>query len=100
MGGFTDTGAEMDRTLTAHFIAAEEADFCWEARHSERWLGCWEGLESDDIELDRIAIVGCLECQWFIATLLVDGEGSAHALLFRRNLEGEMAARKAFDALC
>lgn len=100
MGGYTDTGAAKDHTLSAQFIAAEETDFCWDARHSERWLGCWEGLESDDIELDRIAIVGCLERQWFIATLLVDGDGCANAVLFRRNFTGEMAARKAFNALC
>lgn len=100
MGGYTDTGAAKDHRLTAQFIAAEETDFCWEARHSERWLGCWEGLEAQDIELDRIAIVGCLEAQWFIATLLVDGHGSAHALLFRHNVTDEHAAQEAFETLC
>lgn len=100
MGGNTGIIAARNCTLTAHFVAAEEADFCWEARHSERWLGGYEGLEAQDFELDRIAIVGRLEVQWFIATLLVDGDGSAHALLFPRNFSGEIAARKAFDALC
>lgn len=100
MGKFTGIIAAKDYTLIADFIAAEEADFCWEARRSERWIGCWEGVEAQDIDLDRVAIIGCLEAQWFVATLLVDGDGSAHALLFRRNYADEMAAREAFDALC
>lgn len=100
MGKYTGIIAAKDHTLTADFIAAEEVDFCWEARRSERWIGCWEGLEAQDIDLDRVAIIGRLEAQWFVATLLVDGEGSAHALLIRRNYADETAAREVFDALC
>jgi hypothetical protein len=44
--------------LAERFIAAEEADFTWDARHEERWLGGFEPLEESDFELDRVAVIG------------------------------------------
>jgi hypothetical protein len=59
--------------LAARFLAAEEADFHWDARVSERWLGSHESLDDDDVELDGVAIVGRLDGKWFAATCIVDG---------------------------
>lgn len=78
--------------LAQRFIEAEEADFLWEARIEERWIGGWEGGE-DGEEIDRIAVLGMLGGQWFTAILLVDGEGMAQGLIARRDAGGEAAAR-------
>ena len=81
--------------LAERFLAAEEADFCWDARDQERWLGAYESVEGDGFELDRVAIVGRLKGRWFVAQMIVDGEGCAHGMLGRREFGSERAARKA-----
>ena len=42
--------------LAQRFLDAEEVDFLWDARRDERWIGTYESMDDDDIELDRIAI--------------------------------------------
>jgi len=83
--------------LAAHFLAAEECDFLWEARHAERWLGQYHGDDPHEPELDRVAVLGAIAGGWFVATLIVDGEGQAQGLLGRRDFECADLARKAFD---
>ena len=85
--------------LAQRFMAAEEADFTWEARIEERWLGAYEALEDSELELDRVAIIGRLDRQWVIAVCIVDGDGMAHGMIGRRNFSQVLAARKAFAAL-
>ena len=82
--------------LAARFIAAEEADFLWDARREERWLGAYESVEDDGFELDRVAIVGRMNGRWFVAQMIVDGDGHAHGMLGRRDFRSEKAARKGF----
>ena len=81
----------------AQLIAAEEADFLWETRQAERWLGGWEGFDEGE-ELDRIAIIGSLGGTWFNAIILVDGEGRAQGLLARHDAAGESIARARWEA--
>ncbi len=81
--------------LAQRFLDAEEVDFCWDARVEERWLGAYEGGDSDDFWLDRVAIYGRLDGCWFAATMIVDGDGSAHGMLGCRRLGSRKAARKA-----
>lgn len=83
--------------LAHHFLEAEEVDFHWDARISERWLGVYEAQHDDELELDRIQILGQLDGRWFIATCIVDGDGNAHGMLGCRNFQSEYAARKAFS---
>jgi hypothetical protein len=83
--------------LAHHFLEAEEVDFRWDARVSERWLGAYEVQKDDDLELDRIQILGRLDGRWFIATCIVDGDGNAHFMTGCRNFSSESAARKAFS---
>jgi len=90
-------GQGADEGLAAHLLAAEECDFLWEARHAERWLGQYQGDGQDEQELDRITILGAIDGRWFVATVIVDGEGQAHALLGRRDFECADLARQAFD---
>jgi hypothetical protein len=83
--------------LAHHFLEAEEVDFHWDARVSERWLGAYEAQDDDELELDRIQILGRLDGRWFVATCIIDGDGNAHGMLGCRNFQSETAARKAFS---
>jgi hypothetical protein len=82
--------------LAARFLESEASDFHWDARASERWLGSYESLDDDDVELDRVAIMGRLDGKWFAAKCIVDGDGRAHGMLGCRTFESEKAAREAF----
>ena len=90
--------------LAHRFLAAEECDFAWDARGQERWLGCYDARgtddDDDDILLDRVAIFGRLDGKRFVATMIVDGEGQAHAMLGKREFASENEAREAFLAAC
>lgn len=98
--------------LAQRFIAAEETDFLWEARRCERWLGGFgeadaganDGADDDwgtapDAELERIAVMGRLGRRWYVATLIVDGEGSAQGLIARRDFCRSDRARRAWHQL-
>jgi hypothetical protein len=82
--------------LAHHFLEAEEVDFHWDARVSERWLGAYESQNDEELELDRVSIMGRLDGRWFIATCIVDGDGNAHGMLGCREFRSESAARKVY----
>jgi hypothetical protein len=82
--------------LAQRFLEAEEADFRWEARVEERWLGAYECQDDGEFELDRIAIFGRLDGRWFTATMIVDGEGLPHGMLEQRTFRSECLARHAY----
>jgi hypothetical protein len=93
-------GREASVAIASDYLAAELADFHWESRVAERWLGtCERGGEGEDSELERIAIVGLLQGTWFVATCLVDGDGAVDALQNLALAADENAAARAFDAL-
>ena len=81
--------------LAQHFLAAEDADFHWEVRQSERWLGSYESMDDEDFTLDRVAICGLLDGAWFVATMVVDGDGRAHGMLGCRTFASGKSARAA-----
>ncbi|WP_395335112.1 hypothetical protein [Novosphingobium sp. BL-8H] len=97
--------------LAARFMEAEESDFVWDARVCERWLGTLmcdgdcgsvcdcKGPDGEWFELDRVAIVGCLDGAWYAAVSIVDGDGRAHGLMARRACASEGEAREAYAAL-
>lgn len=90
-------GGVVADALAARFLDAEEADFHWDARVSERWLGCWEcDADSGEVELDRVAILGKLDGRWFTAQCIVDGEGAPHGLLACRRFARARDARRAY----
>jgi hypothetical protein len=89
-------GCRAAEGLAHHFLEAEEVDFHWDARVSERWLGAYEAQHDDELELDRIQILGRLDGRWFVATCIVDGDGNAHGMLGCRDFRSESAARKAY----
>jgi hypothetical protein len=81
--------AEFGAVLAERIIEAETADFLWEARVAESYLGQQIGLECDDEdasqELARIAILSVLDGRWYAAMCVVDGEGAAVELLWKRS---------------
>jgi hypothetical protein len=81
--------------LAQQFLAAEEMDFRWDARGEERWLGSYESIDGDDLVLDRVAICGRLDGDWFMATMIVDGDGEAQGMLGCRSFRSVNAARRA-----
>ena len=91
-------GRSASGALAQRFLEAEESDFLWEARVSERWLGRYESVDEDEFELDRVAITGRLDGRWFVAVTIVDGDGNAQGLMGRRSFRSERQAREAFEA--
>jgi len=85
--------------LAARFIAAEECDFCWDARIEERWLGAYATQSEDVFELDRVAILGRLDGRWFAAIVIVDGDEMAHGMMGKRLFSSRKAARLAFERM-
>src|SRR3546814_11010814 len=68
-------GRGAGEALAQRFLEAEEIDFHWDAREQERWIGTYESAGDEDFELDRVAIVGRLDGQWFVALMKI-GRGS------------------------
>jgi len=89
-------GRGAGEALARRFLEAEEVDFHWEARIEERWIGCYSGGFDDEIELDRVRIVGRLDGRWFVAMMIVDGDGNAHGMMGKRRFGRRGDALKAF----
>lgn len=81
--------------LAQHFLGAEDADFRWETRVEERWLGAYESDDDDDFWLDRVAICGLLDAKWFTAVMIIDGDGNAQGMLGCREFGSRKAAYQA-----
>ena len=83
--------AEFGAVLAERIIEAEALDFLWEARVRERYLGQQIGWEFDDgepfQELSRVAILSVLDGRWYTGMCLVDGEGAAVELLWKRQFQ-------------
>ncbi|WP_449473734.1 hypothetical protein [Sphingobium chungangianum] len=90
-----ELGRGVGEALAQRFLDAEESDFLWDARGEERWLSSYEGLGEDNLELDRIAIWGRLDGRWFMAIILVDGQGMPHGTIAKRICRSRDIARKA-----
>src|SRR3546814_12629491 len=60
-----------------------------------RWLGAYDSIDDEDVELDRIVCLGRLDGKWFCATMLVDGDGRAHGMMGCRQFRSLVLARDA-----
>lgn len=89
-------GRGAGEALAHRFLEAEEVDFHWDARVQERWIGAYSGVDDEDIELDRVAVIGRLDGKWFVAMMIVDGDGNAHGMMGKRIFRRECEARAAF----
>lgn len=88
-------GRDVGEALAHRFLEAEDTDFRWDARVSERWLGTYENTDDDELELDRIAISGRLDGRWFMSVMLVDGDGRAHGMMGCRTFRSAHLAHEA-----
>ena len=90
--------AEFGAVLAARIIEAEELDFLWDARVSERYLGQhFEFDDHDGRELSRIAIMSLFDGSWHVAMCVVDADGEAAALLWRYVCNRREEAQAAFE---
>jgi hypothetical protein len=87
--------------LARRILETEKADFHWDARIRERYLGQHFSLDVDDEngaeELARIAILTFVAGRWNAGICLVDGEGCAVDLLWLRSFERREDALEMFD---
>ena len=93
--GSVDVGA-----LARQILESERADFHWDARVQERYLGQHLALDLSDEdagdELARIAILSFLDKRWHTGICLVDGNGCATDLLWLRSFDRRDDAAEAF----
>jgi hypothetical protein len=75
--------------LAARILEGEKAEFHWDARVKERYLGQHVAPDlGDDVgadDLARIAILSFLAGRWHAGICLVDGNGCAADLLWLRS---------------
>ena len=93
--GSADVGA-----LARRILDAERADFHWDARVQERYLGQHLAFDVGDEdaadELARIAILSFLDDRWHAGICLIDGNGCATDLLWLRSFDRREDAAEAF----
>ena len=91
--------AELGGMLAERVIEAEAADFLWESRLSERYLGQHvDATEDEELSGDiaRIAFLSVLDGRWHAGICLVDGEGAAVELVWKRTFLSSEEAETAF----
>ena len=90
-----DVGVLADR-----IVESEAADFYWEARICERYLGQHfgfdDGADNAGEELARVAFMSFFGRRWHVGACLVDGEGRAVGLLWRRGFGSASEVERAF----
>jgi len=89
-------GRGAGEALAHRFLEAESIEFHWDGRVEERWIGSYPNDDEDGLELDRVKIVGHLDGDWYVATMIVDGDGNAHGMMGKRNFRNRAYALRAF----
>lgn len=92
--------AELGGVLAERVIEAEAAEFLWESRVRERYLGQHvDAFDHDELwseDVSRIAFLSFLDGRWHAGICLVDGEGAAIELLWKRTFQCCEEAETAF----
>ena len=92
--------AQLGGILAERVIEAEAANFLWESRLRERYLGqhldvfCNDETPAEDVS--RIAFLSFLDGRWHAGLCLVDGDGEAIELQWQRKFEDRDDAEMAF----
>jgi hypothetical protein len=93
--------AEFGSVLAERILEAEAADFLWEARLNERYLGQHLDVafasDDEERELARIAVLSFVGGRWHAASCLVDGDGMAVDLLWKRSFGSRGEAEAAYE---
>ena len=72
--------------VASRILEAEAADFHWQARVRERYLGQYlDDAFGCGEDLSRIAILSHLGGQWHAGVCLADGDGEVETLLWLRS---------------
>lgn len=86
--------------LAERIFETEKADFHWQARVRERYLGQHFALnygdEDDSGDISRIAILSFLAGRWHAGICLVDGDGCAVDLLWLRSFDAHEETAEMF----
>jgi hypothetical protein len=92
--------AELGGILADRILEAEAADFLWDSRVLERYLGQHINAIPDDErmveDVSRVAVLSLLGGTWHAGICLVDGEGEAIDLLWKRTFDNREEAEYAF----
>jgi hypothetical protein len=91
--------AEGAASIVRYFVDSELADFCWNARQREAWIGEYESLDDEVGTLDRIVIFSDFGGQFHVGIALVDGDGCVHDLRQHRSFASFWDADEAFERL-
>jgi hypothetical protein len=86
-------------TIARYFIDIELADFCWNARQREAWIGEYQSLDDEVGMLDRIAILSDFDGRFHVGIALADGDGCIHDLRQHRSFLSAWDADDAFARL-
>ncbi|HEY0013247.1 MAG TPA: hypothetical protein VGB79_10410 [Allosphingosinicella sp.] len=95
-----DLRAEFGGILTERIIEFEALDFIWEGRIKERYLGLYVAEFADDgmsEDVSRVAVLSSIGGRWHVGLCLVDGEGEAIHLLWKREFGGRPDAEIALE---
>lgn len=91
---------EVGGTLVEQILEAEAADFLWDSRVRERYLGQDINVISDgesmSEDISRVAVLSLLDGRWHAAICLVDGEGAAVGLVWKLHFASGDEAEFAF----
>ena len=92
--------SEFGAVLASRMLEAEAADFHWQARVRERYLGQYLdgvfGSGDPDEELSRVAILSKIDGYEHVGVCLVDGGGEVIELLWLRSYIAHAEAEEAF----
>ncbi len=95
-----DLRAEFGGILTERIIESEALDFIWEGRIRERYLGLHVAeFAGDELSEDvsRVAVLSSIGGRWYVGSCLVDGEGEAIDLLWKREFGARSDAEIALE---
>ena len=90
--------AQFGAIVASRILEAEAADFHWQARVRERYLGQYlDDVFGHGEALSRIAILSALGGQWHVGVCLADGDGEVETLLWLRSFTTSDEAESAFE---
>ena len=92
--------AELGCIFADRVLEAEAADFLWDSRVLEHYLGQHIDAIPDDEgmshDVSRVAALSFLDGAWQAGICLIDGEGAAIGLLWMRTFDSREEAEYAF----
>ena len=95
-----DLRAGFGAILAERIIESEALDFIREGRIRERYLGLHVADFAEDEmseDVSRVAVLSSIGGRWYVGLCLVDGEGEAIDLLWKREFGGRSDAEIALE---